>query len=151
MNPEVPKRVLEEDECGGVASGALTTNCSGRLNSEAPIVLEQAWASPSARLAVDANGGRIHARNLQDMGCVFIVDLPRLPTSCRRVGVAAVLDPAAVASWPNGSVRIDIEGVISAIVIVCRDMASSRKAAMWDEQPNLFIDYNGSPTIDNPL
>ena len=32
-----------------------------------------------SRWAVEANHGRIYARNLPDKGCVFTVDLPRLP------------------------------------------------------------------------
>jgi signal transduction histidine kinase len=32
-----------------------------------------------SRWGVEANNGRIYARNLPDEGCVFTVDLPRLP------------------------------------------------------------------------
>jgi serine/threonine protein kinase len=32
-----------------------------------------------SRRGVEANNGRIYARNLPDRGCVFTVDLPRLP------------------------------------------------------------------------
>jgi signal transduction histidine kinase len=32
-----------------------------------------------SRWGVEANNGRVYARNLPDKGCVFTLDLPRLP------------------------------------------------------------------------
>jgi len=32
-----------------------------------------------SRWGVEANNGRIYARNLPDKGCIFTLDLPRLP------------------------------------------------------------------------
>lgn len=46
-----------------------------------------------SRLGVEANGGRIYARNLPDRGCVFIIDLPRLERPV-VASVCGVLDTA---------------------------------------------------------
>jgi signal transduction histidine kinase len=32
-----------------------------------------------SRWAVEANGGRIYSRSLPEKGCVFTIDLPRVP------------------------------------------------------------------------
>ena len=57
----------------------ISTICSARSHSEAPI--EPAWVSGLAfsRWATEANHGQIYARNLPDVGCVCTVDLPRCP------------------------------------------------------------------------
>lgn len=39
-----------------------------------------------SRWGVETNHGRIHARNLPDVGCVFTVDLPRCPVSALATG-----------------------------------------------------------------
>ena len=39
-----------------------------------------------SRWGVETNHGRIHARNLPDVGCVFTVDLPRCPFSALATG-----------------------------------------------------------------
>jgi len=38
-----------------------------------------------SRWGVEANNGRISARNLTETGCVFTVDLPRLPVATSAV------------------------------------------------------------------
>jgi signal transduction histidine kinase len=66
-----------QDECGGLP---------GSDTSELFRPFEQRSANRSglglglafSRSAIEANGGRIYARNLPGTGCVFTVDLPRL-------------------------------------------------------------------------
>jgi signal transduction histidine kinase len=67
-----------EDECGGLPSGDV---------NELFRPFEQRSADRSgmglglefSRWGAEANDGRIYARNLPGRGCVFSVDLPRLP------------------------------------------------------------------------
>ena len=73
-----------EDECGGLPDGDSTDlfrPFEQRSVDRTGLGLGLAFS----RWAVDANGGRLHARNLPGKGCVFTVDLPR----------AAVLSAAA--------------------------------------------------------
>lgn len=74
------ERVLIEiqDECGGLPSGdvnALFRPFEQRSDDRTGVGLGLAFS----RWGAEANDGRIYARNLPDMGCVFTVDLPRLP------------------------------------------------------------------------
>ena len=74
------ERVLIEiqDECGGLPAGT-STSCSARSSSAAPIAPASAWASPSADGASKrTTAGSIRA-TCPERGCVFTVDLPRLP------------------------------------------------------------------------
>ena len=74
------ERVLIEvqDECGGLTGGDI---------SELFRPFEQRGADRTglgiglafSRWGAEANGGRLYARNLPDRGCVFTVDLPRVP------------------------------------------------------------------------
>jgi signal transduction histidine kinase len=74
------ERVLIEvhDECGGLHGGNVT---------ELFLPFEQRSADRTgvglglafSRWGVEANNGRISARDLPDKGCVFTIDLPRLP------------------------------------------------------------------------
>ena len=41
-----------------------------------------------SRWATEANHGRIHARNLPHVGCVFTVDLPRCPVPALALALA---------------------------------------------------------------
>jgi len=67
-----------EDECGGLPNGSV---------SELFRPFEQRGADRTglglglafSRRGVEANNGRIYARNLSHRGCVFTVDLPRVP------------------------------------------------------------------------
>ena len=73
-------RVLIEiqDECGGLASGDvddLFRPFEQRSADRTGMGLGLAFS----RWGAEANGGRIYARNLPDRGCVFTIDLPRLP------------------------------------------------------------------------
>jgi signal transduction histidine kinase len=74
------ERVLIEvqDECGGLPAG----NVSGlfrpfeqRSSDRTGLGLGLAFS----RWGVEADNGRIYARSLPDIGCVFTIDLPRLP------------------------------------------------------------------------
>ena len=74
------ERVLIEiqDECGGLPSGTvneLFRPFEQRGSDRTGVGLGLAFS----RWGVQANDGRIYARNLPDSGCVFTIDLPRLP------------------------------------------------------------------------
>ena len=68
-----------EDECGGLPDGK---------EEEIFRPFEQLRAErtglglglPISRRGVEANGGKLHVRNLPGMGCVFTIDLPRAAT-----------------------------------------------------------------------
>jgi signal transduction histidine kinase len=67
-----------QDECGGLPSGnveELFRPFEQRGADRTGVGLGLAFS----RWGATANGGRIYARNLPDKGCVFTVDLPRLP------------------------------------------------------------------------
>jgi signal transduction histidine kinase len=67
-----------EDECGGLVSedvDALFRPFEQRSVDRTGVGLGLAFS----RWGAEANDGRIYARNLPDKGCVFAVDLPRLP------------------------------------------------------------------------
>jgi hypothetical protein len=73
------ERVLIEiqDECGGLPRGSaheLFRPFEQRGADRSGLGLGLAFS----RWGVEANSGRIYARNLPDTGCVFIVDLPRV-------------------------------------------------------------------------
>ena len=74
------ERVLIEvrDECGGHPAGDandLFRSFEQRNANRTGLGLGLAFS----RWAVEANHGRIYARNLPDEGCVFTIDLPRNP------------------------------------------------------------------------
>jgi signal transduction histidine kinase len=74
------ERVLIEvhDECGGLPSGdanELFRPFEQRSADRTGMGLGLAFS----RWGAEANDGRIYARNLPGRGCVFTVDLPRLP------------------------------------------------------------------------
>jgi hypothetical protein len=83
-----PDRVLIEihDECGGLPGG----NAEGLFRSG-----EQRGADRTglglglaySRWAVETNHGRIYARNVPDLGCVFTIDLPRIRHLAAHGGV----------------------------------------------------------------
>jgi signal transduction histidine kinase len=75
-------RVLLEvqDECGGLPQGNvdnLFRPFEQRSANRTGVGLGLAFS----RWAAEANHGRLYARNLPDVGCVFTVDLPRIPLS----------------------------------------------------------------------
>lgn len=80
------ERVLIEvhDECGGLASGDVDElfRPFGQLSPDRTGVgLRLAFS----RWGAEANDGRISARSLPSKGCVFTVDLPRLPVPALEV------------------------------------------------------------------
>jgi signal transduction histidine kinase len=69
-----------EDECGGLPAGnaeELFRPFEQQSADRTGLGLGLAFS----RWAVEANHGRIYARTLPDRGCVFTVDLPRLPVA----------------------------------------------------------------------
>jgi signal transduction histidine kinase len=82
------ERVLIEiqDECGGLPPGnmnELFRPFEQRGTNRTGVGLGLAFS----RWGVEANNGRIYARNLPDRGCVFTVDLPRVPVRAVAVVV----------------------------------------------------------------
>jgi signal transduction histidine kinase len=74
------ERVLIEiqDECGGLPGGdanELFRPFERRSADRSGLGL----GLPFSRWGAEANGGHIHTRNLPGKGCVFTVDLPRIP------------------------------------------------------------------------
>lgn len=74
------ERVLIEiqDECGGLPDGnarALFRPFEQRGADRTGLGL----GLPFTRRGAEANDGRLYARNLPGEGCVFTVDLPRVP------------------------------------------------------------------------
>jgi signal transduction histidine kinase len=82
-----PDRVLFEvqDACGGLPSGNINDlfhPFEQRGADRTGLGLGLAFS----RWATEANQGRIYARNLPDVGCVFTVDLPRCPAPALAFG-----------------------------------------------------------------
>ena len=73
------ERVLIEiqDECGGLP-GANTTDIFRPFEQRGVDRSGVGLGLAFSRWAVEANYGRIYARNLPERGCVFTIDLPRL-------------------------------------------------------------------------
>jgi signal transduction histidine kinase len=81
-----PERVLIEvqDECGGLPSGdvnELFRPFEQRSADRTGVGLGLAFS----RWGAEANDGHIHARSLPGKGCVFTIDLPRLPVRAFEV------------------------------------------------------------------
>jgi hypothetical protein len=81
------ERVLIEiqDECGGLPGGNvedLFRPFEQRGADRTGVGLGLAFS----RWGVQVNNGRIYGRNLPDKGCVFTVDLPRIPVSAVAIG-----------------------------------------------------------------
>ena len=73
-----------EDECGGLLDGdpnATFLSSERRGGDRTGLGIGLAFS----RWGVEANGGRLYARNLPNQGCVFVVDLPRFPVSTALV------------------------------------------------------------------
>ena len=79
VRASVERVLLEvEDECGGLPGGVddLFRPFKQRGADRSGLGLGLAFS----RRAVEANNGRIYAHNLPAKGCVFTIDLPRIPT-----------------------------------------------------------------------
>jgi len=75
-----PERVLIEvrDECGGLATGGVD-DLFRPFEQRSPDRTGLGLGLAFSRWGAEANDGRLYARNLPGEGCVFTVDLPRLP------------------------------------------------------------------------
>ena len=78
VRPSAERVLLEiEDECGGLPGGTINDlfrPFEQRGADRTGLGLGLAFS----RWAVEANNGRIYARNLPEKGCVFTIDLPRI-------------------------------------------------------------------------
>jgi signal transduction histidine kinase len=74
------ERVLIEvqDECGGLPGGS-DSNLFHPFEQRSPDRTGLGLGLAFSRWGAEANHGRLYARNLPDVGCVFTVDLPRIP------------------------------------------------------------------------
>jgi signal transduction histidine kinase len=73
-----------EDECGGLPEGnadELFRPFEQRSADRTGLGLGLAFS----RWGIEANHGRIYARNLPQRGCIFTVDLPRLPIAAAAI------------------------------------------------------------------
>ena len=79
VGASVDRVLLEvQDECGGLAGGNVSDlfrPFEQRSANRTGLGLGLAFS----RWATEANHGRIYARNLPGVGCIFTVDLPRCP------------------------------------------------------------------------
>ena len=66
-----------EDACGGLPAGEDTNDLFRSFEQRGADRTGLGLGLAFSRWAVEANGGRIYARNLPNRGCVFTVDLPR--------------------------------------------------------------------------
>ena len=82
------ERVLIEiqDECGGLPGGN-TADLFRPFEQRGADRTGAGLGLAFSRWAVEANYGRIYARNLPDQGCVFVVDLPRLSVPILTTGL----------------------------------------------------------------
>ena len=82
------ERVLIEiqDECGGLPEGN-TAELFRPFEQRGADRTGAGLGLAFSRWAVEANYGRIYARNLPDQGCVFVVDLPRLSVPILTTGL----------------------------------------------------------------
>jgi signal transduction histidine kinase len=77
-------RIEIEDECGGLPAGnasELFRPFEQRSANRSGLGLGLAFS----RWGVEANHGRISARNVREWGCIFTVDLPRVPLPAAAV------------------------------------------------------------------
>jgi signal transduction histidine kinase len=81
-----------EDECGGLAGRPEDLFASFEQRSKDRSGLGLGLAI--ARQGVTANGGEIHARSIAGRGCIFTIDLPRLPPDAASTVEAAELAQA---------------------------------------------------------
>lgn len=76
-HPEIDRILIEvQDECGGLPEGKAEQMFQPfeQLGAERTGV---GLGLPLSRRGVEANGGKLYARSLPGVGCVFTVDLPR--------------------------------------------------------------------------
>jgi signal transduction histidine kinase len=79
VNARAERVLIEiEDECGGLPGGNVA-DLFRPFEQRAPDRSGIGLGLAFCRWAVEANDGRIYARNRPGTGCVFTIDLPRLP------------------------------------------------------------------------
>jgi hypothetical protein len=66
-----------EDECGGLPGGGDAKEVAASFEQRGTDRSGLGIGLTFSRWGVEANGGRLYARNLPGKGCVFTVDLPR--------------------------------------------------------------------------
>jgi signal transduction histidine kinase len=85
VGPSAERVLIQvQDECGGLAIGnveELFLPFEQRSVDRTGVGLGLAFS----RWGVEANKGRIYAHSLPDKGCVFTIDLPRLPNAAASV------------------------------------------------------------------
>jgi signal transduction histidine kinase len=98
------ERVLIEvqDECGGLPEGNVT-ELFRSFEELSAVGSGGGLGLAFSRWAVEANDGRIYARNLPEKGCVFTVDLPRFPDSPLGFSPDAPLPRSVENTRPRGS------------------------------------------------
>lgn len=80
VRASVERLLIEvEDECGGLPGGVDATEISASFEQRATDRSGLGIGLAFSRWGAEVNGGRLYARNVQDKGCVFTVDLPFLP------------------------------------------------------------------------
>mgnify|MGYP000626524832 CR=1 FL=1 len=84
-----------QDECGGLPNGdvdQLFHPFEQRSANRTGLGLGLAFS----RWATEANGGRITARSLPGVGCVFTIDLPRCPVPALATASSRPLEPHGI-------------------------------------------------------
>jgi signal transduction histidine kinase len=79
-----------EDECGGLPAGRHE-DLFGMFEQRSTDRSGLGLGLAIARASVAINGGQIRVRDLPGRGCIFTIDLPRLPVSTPTVPVVAPL------------------------------------------------------------
>ena len=82
-----PDRALieVEDECGGLPGGGEGKELPPSFEQRSPDRSGLGVGLAFSRWGAEVNGGRLYARNLPGKGCIFTVDLPRVPASAVAV------------------------------------------------------------------
>ncbi len=70
-----------EDECGGLPCGDADDELFRPFEQRGANRTGLGLGLAFSRWAVEANDGRIYARSLPNKGCVFTIDLPRVPVA----------------------------------------------------------------------
>jgi hypothetical protein len=77
-------RIEIEDECGGLPRGS-THEQFRPFDQHGADRTGLGLGLAFSRSGVEANDGRLSTRNVPDRGCVFIVDLPRVPVQAAAI------------------------------------------------------------------
>jgi signal transduction histidine kinase len=80
-----------EDECGGLPEGR-TEDLFGAFEQRGVDRSGLGVGLAIARASVEINGGEIRVRDLPGQGCIFTIDVPRLPAGIAIGKVVASRD-----------------------------------------------------------